>query len=306
LNQLVDYLMEQCGYRYNDIGFAIFDRELIAGFMAWLNSERGCSGRTCNQRLAALSSFFRFVALEDVALSVPSHEIARVSSMKHVTKPVEYLSAEAVAVLLEQPDRTTKKGLRDAMLLILLYDTAARITELLTLETNDIRTDLNTPYVTLTGKGGKTRAVPLMQRTLEHLGLYMEAFHPKHDDPSPYLFYTVIKGTAGAMSYENASKMIAKYGAKAACVSAEMPGRTHAHLLRHTRSMHLYQDGVPLSYIKDFLGHSNINTTSIYAASDLKMLRSMLDGVSDPLESFTPAIDWKNEKERLKALAGLS
>lgn len=68
----------------------------------------------------------------------------------------------------------------------------------------------------------------------------------------------------------------------------------------------MYQDGVPLSYIKDFLGHSNINTTSIYASADIGMLRSMLDGVSDPLESFTPMIDWKDEKEKLKALAGLS
>jgi site-specific recombinase XerD len=306
LNQFVDYLLEQCGYRYHDIGFAIFKRDVFVGFISWLNSDRGCSGRTCNQRLAALSSFFRFVALEDVALSVPSFEIARVPTMKHELKPVEYLSAEAVTMLLDQPDRTTKKGQRDAMLIIMLYDTAARITELLTLETKDIRTDLNTPYATLKGKGGKRRSVPLMQRTLNHLETYMNTFHPKHDDPSPYLFYTVIKGRAGAMSYENASKMIAKYGRLAASASKEVPGKIHAHLLRHTRSIHLYQDGVPLSYIKDFLGHSNINTTSIYASADLGMLRSMLEGVSDPLESFTPMINWKNEKEKLKTLAGLS
>mgnify|MGYP000882738995 CR=1 FL=1 len=305
LNQLVDFLMEKCGYRYRDIGFSIIDKDVISGFISWLNSEHGCSSRTCNQRLAALSSFFRFVSLQDVALSVPSIEIGKVPSMKYETKPVEYLSTEAVALLLDQPDRTTRKGLRDAMLLIMLYDTAARITELLTLETSDIRTDLNTPYVTLKGKGSKTRSVPLMQRTLEHLGVYMEVFHPKHEDPSPFLFYTMIKGKAGAMSYENASKMITKYGRMAASTSNEVPVKTHAHLLRHTRSMHLYQDGVPLSYIKDFLGHSNINTTSIYAAADLGMLRSMLDRVSDPLESFTPMIDWKDEREKLKALAGL-
>jgi len=297
--------MEQCGYRYRDIGFAVFDRKLITGFISWLSTEKGCTGRTCNQRLAALSSFFRFVSLEDVALALPSHEIARVPSMKHEKKPVEYLSAEAVAILLDQPDRTTRKGLRDAMILIMLYDTAARITELLTLATGDIRTDLNTPYVTLTGKGGKVRSVPLMQRTLDHLDIYLEAFHPRDDDPSPYLFYTVIKGKAGPMSYENASKMIARYGAQAAHISNEVPRGIHAHQLRHTRSMHLYQDKVPLSYIKDFLGHSNINTTSIYASADLGMLRSMLEGVSDPLESFTPVINWKDEKDKLKALAGL-
>ena len=284
LNQFVDYLMEQCGYRYRDISFTIFKRDVFVGFISWLNSDQRCSRRTCNQRLAALSSFFRFVSLEDVALSVPSFEIARVPTMKHEMKPVKYLSAEAVAVLLAQPDRTTKKGLRDAMFLIMLYDTAARITELLTIGTKDI----------------------LMQRTLNHLEAYMVTFHPKHDDPSPYLFYTVIKGRAGAMSYENASKMIAKYGILAASVSKEVPGNIHAHLLRHTRSMHLYQDGVPLSYIKDFLGHSNINTTSIYASADLGMLRSMLEGVSDPLESLTPKINWKDEKEKLKTLAGLS
>lgn len=133
---------------------------------------------------------------------------------------------------------------------------------------------------------------------------YMRLYHPSRVATAT-LFYTVIGGEQRPMSYENASKMVAKYGALAATTCDGFPSRLHAHTLRHTRSMHLYQDGVPLSYIKDLLGHSSINTTSIYASADLDMLRKAMAPLDKPLETFAPLPDWAGEKERLMKLAGL-
>jgi site-specific recombinase XerD len=307
LNLFVDYLIDVRHLTFSEIGFGCIDRTMIAGFLSWLEDNRLCSAITRNQRLATLSSFLSFVAADDVSLAVPSMEVSKVPCAKTPMKPLQYLSQEAVKTLLEQPDRLKPKGIRDSLILVMLYDTAARITELLTLKIADVKLDLKHPYVILTGKGEKRRSVPLMERTVVHIKLYNAMYHAGSETHSgDYLFYTKIKGVCNPMSYENASKMIAGYGRQAAATCSEVPVKIHAHLLRATRAMHLYQDGVPLSYIKDLLGHSNINTTSIYAMADLGMLRTALGNIEDPLKEFAAPIDWKSEKEKLKALAGLA
>jgi site-specific recombinase XerD len=306
LNLFVDYLVDVRQLTFSKIGFDCIERTMIAGFLSWLEDSRLCSANTRNQRLAALSSFLSFVAADDVSLAVPSMEASKVPCAKAPVKQLQYLRQEAVRALLAQPDRLKPKGIRDSLILVMLYDTAARITELLTLKVADIKLDLKHPYVILTGKGEKSRSVPLMERTVAHIRLYNTMYHASSETHSDNLFYTKINGVCCPMSYENASKMIAGYGRQAAATCPEVPAKIHAHLLRSTRAMHLYQDGVPLSYIKDLLGHSNINTTSIYAMADLGMLRTVFGNIEDPLKDFAAPIDWKSEKEKLKALASLS
>ena len=306
LNLFVDYLVDVRHLRLSEVGFECIDRATIAGFLSWLEDARHCSAATRNQRLAAISSFLSYVATNDVSLAVPSIEVSKVPCAKAPARQMQYLSQEAVKILLAQPDRSKPKGIRDSLILVMLYDTAARMAELLSLELGDLKLGLKHPYVILTGKGGKSRSVPLMERTVEHIRLYYTTFHADGATFCSHLFYTRVKDSYGPMSYENASKMIAGYGRQAAMACPEIPLRTHAHLLRRTRAMHLYQDGVPLSYIKDLLGHSNINTTSIYAMADLGMLRAAINSIEDPLKGFAAPPDWRSEKNRLKALAGLS
>ena len=139
--------------------------------------------------------------------------------------------------------------------MILLYDTGARIQEILDLKLRDIHLNDQTPCIYLTGKGNKMRAVPLMDKTISHLHVYLKIFYPDMDiknDSS--LFYTLIKGQKGRMSDDNVSCFLKRYAKSAHQVCSEVPLRMHAHLFRHTRAMHLYQAGIPLSYIKDFLG----------------------------------------------------
>lgn len=124
-----------------------------------------------------------------------------------------------------------------------MYDTGGRIQEILDLRTKDFFFDFDTPLVYLNGKGNKVRAVPLMDKTIQHLKEYLRLFHPQ--DRNEYLFYTVIKGKKGAMSPDNVSAFLQKYADQARVNFPEIPSNIHAHLFRHSRAMHLFQSGIP-------------------------------------------------------------
>jgi site-specific recombinase XerD len=120
--------------------------------------------------------------------------------------------------------------------MILLYDTGARIQELLNLKLKDLHLNNPTPCLDLTGKGNKTRPVPLMDKTLEHLQAYLKVFHPAADPAQEYLlFYTLHHGQPGQMSPDNVARFLKRYGQAAHQVCSEVPLRMHAHLFRHTR-----------------------------------------------------------------------
>lgn len=302
LKQYVDHLVDVEGIRVDRLSFSSITEGSLTSYLDSVESS-GCSVSTRNQRLAAIRSFLAYAATEDVANLAVLAKAGRVPKKKAPSAPVEYLQQAQLEALFAQPDTSTRIGLRDLTMLVMLYDTAARIRELLGIRIQDLHLGSH-PYVVLHGKGQKARSVPLMGRTVELNDHYMREYHPTRIATSA-LFYTVIGGERRRMSYENASKMVAKYGALAAKDCDGFPARLHAHTLRHTRSMHLYQDGVPLSYIKDLLGHSNINTTSIYASADLQMLREAMSPLDKPLETFAPLPDWEGEREKLMRLAGL-
>jgi site-specific recombinase XerD len=256
----------------------------------------------------ALKSFLHYCATEDPALMAIYLDIQNVQLQKVTRNRVEYMSETALKILLEQLDANTRYGLRDRFLMILLYDTAARIQEILDLKLKDIHLNDQTPSIYLTGKGNKTRAVPLMDKTIAHLHEYMKTFHPdgylKNDQ---YLFYTQVKGLKGKMSDDNVSYFLKRYAKSAHQVCSEVPLRVHAHLFRHTRAMHLYQAGIPLSYIKDFLGHVSVNTTDIYASTDTSMMRAALEKINKADDEQAPkeVPVWQDNEEMILKLCGL-
>ena len=186
--------------------------------------------------------------------------------------------------------------------------TPARIQELLDLKLKDIHLNDQTPCIYLTGKGNKTRAVPLMDKTIAHLQQYLKTFHPEGDhNNDQYLFYTRIKGLQGRMSADNVSCLLKHYAQSAHEQCSEVPLRMHVHLFRHTRAMHLYQAGIPLSYIKDFLGHVSVNTTDIYASTDTSMMKAALEKIdSGQGQQTSRAVPiWQNNEEMILKLCGL-
>ncbi len=305
LQLLRTYLKDDRGLAWTQITFDCLDHQTVTEFLAWLENTRHCSVASRNQRLAALKSFVKYAAQEDVSLTEAYTELCKVPAKKTPRAAIGYLSENALASLLAQPDPTTHRGLRNQFLLILLYDTAARIQELLDLRLRDLHLQDPVPCVYLHGKGAKTRAVPLLTKTVQHLHRYLQEFHRTDDDPDAWLFYTVIKGQVGPMSSDTVAQFLNRYGTTAQEHCADVPDRVHPHLFRHSRAMHLYQAGMPLSYIKDFLGHASVDTTDIYATADVTMLKTALEKVrSDPAEQ-TEAPVWEDNEELLLQLCGL-
>jgi integrase/recombinase XerD len=293
---------------FTSIDFDRINHEVIYEFLTWLQNTRGCEASTKNHRLAALKSFLHYCALEDPSLMAVYLDIQEVRLQRVLRSRVEYMSETTLKVLLEQPNATTRCGLRDRFFMILLYDTAARIQEILNLKLKDIHLNDQTPCIYLTGKGNKTRAVPLMDKTIAHLQEYMKTFHPDGDlKNDQYLFYTLIKGQKGRMSDDNVSCFLKRYAGSAHQLCSEVPLRMHAHLFRHTRAMHLYQAGIPLSYIKDFLGHVSVNTTDIYAFTDTSMMRAALEKIDkgNNGHSSKEVPIWQDNEELILKLCGL-
>lgn len=308
INLFRKFLLEEKSIAFTDINFDRINHEVIYEFLAWLQNSRNCGATTKNHRLAALKSFFHYCAMEDPALMAIDMDVRKVRPHRVVRNRVEYMSETVLKILLEQPDPNTQRGLRDRFFMILLYDTGARIQEILDLRLKDIHLNDQTPCIYLTGKGNKTRAIPLMDKTIAHLHAYLKIFHSegylKNDQ---YLFYTRIKGLKDKMSDDNVSCFLKRYAASAHQVCSEVPLRMHAHLFRHTRAMHLYQAGIPLSYIKDFLGHVNVNTTDIYASADTSMMKAALDKINPGgVEQTSKGVPvWQNNEEMILKLCGL-
>lgn len=308
LNLFRKFLLNEKGIAFTGITFDQINHQVIYEFLSWLQNTHHCGVATKNHRLAALKSFLHYCATEDPALMALYMDIQTVRSQKFARNRVDYMSETALKILLEQPDPHTRFGLRDRFLMILLYDTGARIREILDLKLKDIHLNDQTPCIYLTGKGNKTRLVPLMDKTIAHLQEYMKTFHSNGDQNSEaYLFYTRIRGLKGQMSDDNVSYLLKRYSKSAHDLCSEVPLRMHAHLFRHTRAMHLYQAGIPLSYIKDFLGHANVNTTDIYASTDTSMMKAALEKITqEHIEPTAKALPvWQDNEEIILKLCGL-
>ncbi|WP_407272971.1 tyrosine-type recombinase/integrase [Radiobacillus sp. PE A8.2] len=217
------------------------------------------------------------------------------------------MTQNALKSILIQPDVKNRFGLRNRFFMIAMYDTGGRIQEILNLKLRDICLELDIPCIYLNGKGNKVRAVPLMEKTVLHLKEYLKVFHPTYPkNTDDCLFYTVIKGKKGAMSPDNVSIFIKKYANQARNFCPEVPERVHAHLFRHSRAMHLYQSGIPLSYIKDFLGHVNATTTSIYATADTTMIRDALEKAAKLGDNSNAEVPvWEGNEDMILKLCGL-
>lgn len=308
INLFRTFLLDKKGIPFTGITFELINHSLIYEFLTWLQEERNCSAASRNQRLASLKSFFNYCAMENPTLVAIYMDIQKISAQKGSHKVgIDYMTREALKTMLEQPDPDTRCGMRNRFFMILMYDTGARMQEMLDLKLKDIFLEADTPCIYLTGKGNKTRMVPLMDKTILHLKEYINAFHKDNaDGKDVYLFYTTIKGKKGAMSADNVSCFLKKYGVSARLKCSEVPVKMHAHLFRHSRSMHLYQAGIPLSYIKDFLGHVSINTTSIYASADITMMKAALEkAVKNDKDINRELPIWKDNEDLILKLCGL-
>ena len=189
--------------------------------------------------------------------------------------PVDYISIQGIRLLLEMPDRMESAGRRDLALLALMYDSGARVQEIADLRTGDIQ--LQKPYtVKVTGKGNKTRIVPLMPQTANIIKNYLSDTKQISAEMPLFYSYSGKKLTRAGIAY-----ILKKYVWLAREQNPVLyPDKVSPHTLRHSKSMHLLEGGVNLVYIRDFLGHSSITTTEIYARANPEIKRKAIEEAS--------------------------
>lgn len=310
LDTFLDYLKIHNCCSLFDLSFVMIDRKTIQDYLLWLDKEKGLSSSTQVQRFACLKGFLKYCSETETELTNYYLYAEGLGSKQPSSgqEKIEYMSERAVRVLIEQPDLNTAKGRRDKFLMILLYDTGARIDELLSIKICDVKTG-TTPTVMLYGKGKKHRSVPLSDKTLAHYKRYISEFHVYAKERSQdYLFQSITAKENRKMSANNVRELLKEYGLAAKQYCSEIPDNVHPHLFRHSRAMHLYQGGMDLTLVSQWLGHANLQTTLIYAHADTEQKRAAIDKATssnNPIkQNHSYGID-PNDEETLKRLYGL-
>lgn len=251
---------------------------LIDHFLQWLKTARNNGAATRSQRLAAIHSFVKYLQPKEPHLLLNFQQILAIPVKKTERKAIRPLTKEAVALILRQPDTSTLSGRRDTALLCFLYDTAARVQEICDLRVEDVRFEHPT-NVKILGKGRKTRVVPILPATAQNLKKYLAETHMLAPEKGHMPLFTNRDGkklTRAGVTY-----ILNKYVKAASAIDPSLPKKITPHLMRHTKAMHVYESDNDLIHVRDFLGHSDIKTTDIYARSSLSMKREALERVSD-------------------------
>lgn len=274
---------------------------LILSFLNYLETESGCGPRTRNHRLSVFHAFFRYLQTEEPARMAQCQQILAIP-LKRCARPiVNYLTTDEMAKILAKPNMAAIWGRRDAVLLSMLYDTGARVQELVDLLVRDVRLD-SPAQVRLTGKGRKVRLVPLMDSTVKLLAQYMNEHRldrlERLDSP---LFFNR-KGEH--LSRSGVRYLLSKYVGDLSSCSSALSGRVSPHTMRHSKAMHLLQAGNPPMVIQSILGHADIRSTDIYARADMEMKRQALAKATDLTQSVSMP-SWLNNNGLMEWLHSL-
>lgn len=278
--QLLTYYAENKDIPANKMEIKYLTYDNVTSFLEWIEQERKVSIATRNQRQAAIQSFVKYLRYRYPEGLSQYHDILEMKAKKKPKPLIPFMTADELKSLLSQPDVSSRIERRDLVMMTTLYDTGARVQELCDLTTDDIRLE-KPAKIKLTGKGGKTRQVPIMRDTGKYLKQYMKEFHRfvKKGSPEP-LFYNRV---GEPLTRSGIAYIVKKY-AKTADMSLSVNEVT-PHVFRHTKAMHLLQAGVELVYIRDFLGHTDIRTTEIYARADAEMKRKVFEKT---VPNYTP------------------
>lgn len=297
LNCYLDFLEKCRNIRRPEVSFDCFSRDSFKDYVTWMLEQKKFSSKTCNLRMTAIKSFLKYSLEEDITLVSVYHEACKIHDLKNEKKPILYLTHEEMSTLLKMPETDTLKGRRNRMLLILLYDSAARVQELVDITLKDLHIDDKSPFITLTGKGNKTRNVPLMEKTVRHLHSYLREFHAdiRMNDGNRPLFYSNLDGKPHALSTDSISLILKKYADLSRKECPDMLEKIHCHLIRKTRAMDLYRQGIALPLVMQILGHESMATTSsFYAFATVDMLHDAMEKANPEISKEIP--QWKNVK----------
>lgn len=266
---LLIFLNEEKSLRAEKISLSSINDKTISEFLEWLETSRNNSISTRNLRLAAIHAFYRYVQLQHPEMLFQCQRIMFIPLKEKKRTFVNYLPENTLKKLLSMPKQADKYGLRDTALLCLLYDSGARVQEIIDLSLADIRLE-TLATVRLLGKGRKTRIVPLMSPTAKIVQKYFDAWklNPKIKPDEP--LFSNHQGNR--LTRPGITYILNKYMSRVqTCETTVTP-----HVIRHSKAIHLLRANVDLNYIRDFLGHVSTETTEVYAKADAEMKRKAL------------------------------
>lgn len=275
---LVNHLCERLQVDPEAIDIQMITPERVLDFLDCLQKERGNANATRNQRLAAIKTFFHFLARSVPELMHANERIQAIKLKSTDQRPPSSLTVEEVKAILACPDTGELPGARDKALLQVMYNTGARVQELADLRLADLR--LQAPAtVTLTGKGNKTRVIPLWEETVQIVNRYLQ-FREREGVHSECLF---LSSRGGAMTRSAIARRVALHARAAAAASPSLHGRRITpHVFRHTTALHLIEAGNDIFVLKDWLGHAHIKTSSQYVEISVERKRKALEKVPPP------------------------
>lgn len=278
---LLQFINDKYKKEITTLELSFFNKEKIEKYLEYLEKEKNNSISTINQRLAAIKSFFNYLSIENIEYISLCSEIHSIKIKKDKKDTIKYLSKEGIKEILSLPNTSTPSGVRDLAILTLLYDSGARVQELINIKTKDI--DLNKKTVYLFGKGRKARIVPLITQTIKILEKYIKIYNIPANSEN-LLFYN---SQSIALTRMGITYIIRKYvdiAKKANPIEFQI--NVTPHTFRHSKAMHLLESGVNLIYIRDFLGHESVTTTEIYARVNPKNKRKAIEKHSEELSKM--------------------
>jgi integrase/recombinase XerD len=273
---LLRYASKQIGTGPAKLKVDDLDCDLIADFLIHVESERRNSARSRNTRLAAIRSFFRFVAMSEPAYMLHCQKILAMPNKRYVRRTVEFLDRTEMNALLSVPDRSTWIGRRDYAIIVMALQTGLRASELINLRRCDIETGAGA-HVRCEGKGRKHRCTPLRQETAKVMGVWLKERAGNDSDP---LFPTV-KGTK--LSRDALEGIVRRHVLSASRACPSLAGkRVSPHVLRHSTAMELLHHGVDQTVIALWLGHESVETTRVYLHADMRLKEAALARIKAP------------------------
>ena len=253
-------------------------KEIVCKFLDHQEQKKGWTPNTRNVRLAALKTFFYYLGREVPQCLDNSRSINTIPQKKVPHKTVDYLDSDEFEAIMDSIDRKSRNGIRDTCLLFLMYNTGARVQEIVDIKLNDLRLDAAS-QVKLTGKGKKERIIPLWQDTVEKINDYIKKRKPKQKDED-HLF---LNDKGESITRFGIRYILKKYTNQAIIKKPSLKQKKISpHSLRHTTAVHLLQAGNELNLVRIWLGHASLNTTHLYTEINMDMKKEILSKVGPP------------------------
>ena len=283
------------------LGLEHLDAETVLAFLEHLEQQRGACITTRNHRLAALHSLYRHLAGLDPQYFHHCQRVLAIPFKRAASRPVEYLTQEEMAALLDQPDRRTAAGQRDYVLLSLLYNTGCRVQEILDLRPCDL--SLDRPYqARILGKGQKERICPLWPQT----AALVKDWLGRRGIPRTHQIPLFMNQRGQPLTRFGVRYRLRVYRRTAQQAAPSLDKkRLHPHVLRHTTAMHLLQAGVEMHVVSRIMGHAHLTTTNRYAEADLQMKRRAIEAATSKKSQPKQLPRWKKDKDLIEWLESL-